>query len=61
VKKLHNKEINGLYSSQNIVRVIKSKRIKWARYVVHMGEIRGVYRVLVGKETNWKIQAEMGG
>jgi len=46
---LHNEELNDLYSSPNIVRVIKSRRMKWAWLVVRMGEERGVYRVLVGK------------
>jgi hypothetical protein len=45
---LCNKELIDLYSSPNIVRVIKS-RIKWAGHVVHMGEGRGLYSVLVGK------------
>ena len=48
-KRLHNEELNDLYSSSNIVRVIKSRRIVWARHVAHMGEERGVYRFLVGK------------
>ena len=47
--KLHNEELNDLYSSPNIVRVIKSKRMRWAGHVARMGERRGVYRVLVGK------------
>ena len=47
--KIHNEEINDLYSSPNIVRVIKSKRMKWAGNVARMGERRGVYSVLVGK------------
>jgi hypothetical protein len=42
-------ELNDLYSSPNIVRVIKSRRMRWARHVARMGEERGVYRVLVGK------------
>ena len=42
-------ELNVLYSSPNIVRVIKSKRMGWAGRVARMGEERGVYRVLVGK------------
>jgi len=46
---LHNEELNDLYSSPNIVRVIKSRRMRWAGHVPHMGEERGVYRVLVGK------------
>jgi len=46
---LHNEEINDLYSSPNIVRVIKSRRMRWAGHVARMGEERGAYRVLVGK------------
>ena len=41
--------LEGLYSSPNIMRVIKSRRMRWAGHVAHMGEGRGVYRVLVGK------------
>jgi len=48
-RRLHNEELNGLYSSPNIVWVIKSRRMRWAGHVAHMGEERGVYRVLVGK------------
>jgi transcription termination factor 2 len=48
-RKLHNDELHSLYSSPNIVRVIKSRRIRWAGHVAHMGEGRGVYRVLVGR------------
>ena len=46
---LRNEELNKLFSSPNIVRVIKSRRMSWARHVARMGEARGVYRVLVGK------------
>jgi hypothetical protein len=48
-RKLHNDELHSLYSSPNIVRVIKSKRMKWAGHVIRMGEGRSVYRVLVGR------------
>jgi len=48
-RKLHNEELNDLYSSPNIVRVIKSRRTRWAGHVGRMGDSRGVYRVLVGK------------
>jgi hypothetical protein len=44
---LHNDELHNLYSSLNTVRVIKSRRVRWAGYVTRMGEGRGVYRVLV--------------
>ena len=46
---LHNEELNDSYSSPNIVRVIKSSRMRWAGHVARMGGERGVYRVLVGK------------
>jgi hypothetical protein len=49
IGKLHNEELNNLYSSPNIVQVIKSRRMRWAGHVAHMGEGRGVYRVLVGR------------
>jgi hypothetical protein len=48
-RKIYNEKLNFLYSSPNIVRVIKSRRMRWAGRVGHMGEGRGVYRVLVGK------------
>jgi hypothetical protein len=48
-RKLHNGELHNLYSSPNIVRVIKARRLRWEGHVVRMGEGRGVYRVLVGK------------
>jgi hypothetical protein len=56
-RKLHNEEVNDLYSSPNIVRVIKSRIMRWAWYVSCMGERRGVYRVLVGnlsERDTWK-------
>jgi hypothetical protein len=46
-RKLHNEELNDLYSSPNIVRVFKSRRMSWAGQVARMGVSRGVYRVLV--------------
>ena len=48
-RRLHNEELNDLYCSPNIVRVLKSRRMRWAGHVARMGEERGVYRVLVGK------------
>ena len=49
LRRLHNEELNDLYSSPNIVGVIKSRRMRWAGHVACMGEERGVYMVLVGK------------
>jgi hypothetical protein len=48
-RKLHNDELHNLYSSQNIVRVIKSRRMRWAGHVARMEDGRGVYRALVGR------------
>ena len=48
-RKLHNEELNDLYCSPNIVRVIKSRRMRWAGHVAGMGERRGAYRFLVEK------------
>jgi hypothetical protein len=46
---LYNEELNDLYSSLNIIRVIKSRRMRWAGHVARMGEGRGAYRILVGR------------
>jgi len=48
-RKLHNEELNNLYSSPSIVRVIKSRRMRWAEYAARLGEIRAIYMVLVEK------------
>ena len=48
-RRLHNEELNDLYSSPSIVRVIKSRRLRWAGHVARISEDRGVYKVLVGK------------
>jgi len=68
-RKLHYK-LNDLYSSPSIVRVIKSRRMRWAGHVARMGERRGKYRVLVGKPEGkrplgrswrrWKDNIKMG-
>jgi hypothetical protein len=47
--KLHNEEFRDLYSSPSIIRIIKSRRMRWAGHVGRMGENRNVYRLLVGK------------
>ena len=46
---LHNEELSDLYSLPNIVRVVKSRRMRWAGHVARMGQGRGVYRVLGGE------------
>jgi len=48
-RKLHNEELDDLYCSPNIVRMIKSRRMRWAGHVARMGEKGGVYMVLLGK------------
>ena len=48
-RKLHNEELSDMYSLPNIVRVVKSRRMRWAGHVARIVEGRGVHRVLVGK------------
>jgi hypothetical protein len=48
-RKLHNQELRDLYSSPSIIRIIKSRRMRWAGHVARMGEKSNVYRLLVGK------------
>jgi len=55
-KKVHNEELNNLYCSPNFVRVIKSRRMRWAEHVARMGKKRDVCRVLLGnlrKRDHW--------
>jgi len=59
-RKLHNEELNNLYSSPNIVRVVKSRRIRWAGHVARMEDGRGVYRVLVGKPEGKRLLGRPG-
>ena len=59
-RSLHNKELYAQYFSRNIIRVITSRRLRWAGHVARMGERKGAYRALVGKpdgDTTWKTQA----
>jgi hypothetical protein len=48
-RKMHNEEFHNLYSSSDIIRQVKSRRIRWAGHMARMGEEREVYKVLVGK------------
>jgi hypothetical protein len=48
-RKLHNEELRDLYSSPSIIRIIKSRRMRWTGHVARMGEKRNAYRLLVGK------------
>jgi hypothetical protein len=48
-RKLHNEELDDLYSSPSIIRTIKARRLRWAGHVVRRGEKRNVYRLLMGK------------
>jgi hypothetical protein len=48
-RKLHNEELHDLYSSLSIIRIIKSRRMRWAGHVARMGEKRNAHRLLVGK------------
>jgi hypothetical protein len=49
-RKLHNEELRDLYSSPSIIRIIKSRRMRWAGHVARMRENRNTYRLLVGKQ-----------
>ena len=57
---MHNEELNDSYCSPNIVRVIKSRRMRWAGHVESMGEERGVYRVFVGKTEGKSQSGDLG-
>ena len=63
-RRLHNKELYALFLSPNIIRVIKSRRIKWVGHVEIMGWRTGAYRVLFGEETwprrRWEDNMKMG-
>jgi hypothetical protein len=48
-RKLHKEELHDLYSSPNIIKIMKSKRMRWAGHVARIGEKRNAYRLLVGK------------
>jgi hypothetical protein len=48
-RKLHNEELHNLYSSPSMIRIIKSRRMRWVGHVARIGEKRNVYRLLVGK------------
>jgi hypothetical protein len=48
-RKLHNKELRDLYSSPSIIRIIKSRRMRWAGHVARIGKKRNAYRLLLGK------------
>jgi hypothetical protein len=48
-RKLHNEEFHNLYSSQSIIRTVKSRRMRWAGHVARMWERKNAYRILVGK------------
>jgi hypothetical protein len=60
-RRLHNEELSDLYSSPNIVRMIISRRIRWAGHVVCIGKERGLYRVLLGKSEGRRLLGIMGG
>ena len=59
-RRLHNEELNDLYSSPNILRVIKLRRMRWAGHLMCGGEVRGIQGFVgenLGKETTWETQA----
>ena len=48
-RKLHNAELHALYSSPNVIRCLKSRRLRWAGHLAHMEQFKNAYRILVGK------------
>ena len=50
-RRLHNKELHSVYRSSNLVRVIKSRRLRWAEHVARMEEGRSAFKILTGKST----------
>jgi len=60
LRRLHNEELNDMYSSPNIVRVIKSRRMRWAGHVACISEERGVNRVLLGKPDGKRPLGDLG-
>ena len=59
-RRLHNEELNDLYCSQNYVRVIKWRRMRWAGHVANMGEETGTYRILVGNRREGDHWGDLG-
>jgi hypothetical protein len=62
-RKLHNEELHNVYSSPSKIRIIKSRRMRWAGHVARMGEKRNAYRILVGKpqERDHWVDQDVGG
>jgi hypothetical protein len=60
-RKLRNEELRDLYSSPSIIRIIKSRRMRWAGHVARMGEKRDAYTLLVGKRSLGKTRRRFGG
>ena len=58
-RRLHNQQLYDLYSSPNIIQVMKSRRMRWVGHVVHMGERRGAYRVLVSAQVSSDLRGYM--
>jgi hypothetical protein len=48
-RRMHNEELHNLYASPNVIRVVKSRRMRWTELVTRMGEMRNSYNILVGK------------
>jgi hypothetical protein len=54
-RRLHNEELHNLYASPNVIRVVKSGRVRWAGHVACIGEMIKAYKILVGKSDRWAV------
>jgi hypothetical protein len=59
-RRLHNEELHKFYASPNIIRVVKSGRMRWAEHVASMGEKKNPYKILVGKSDGKRYSADPG-
>jgi hypothetical protein len=59
-RKLHNEKVYAVHSSPNVIRMIKSRRMRWAGHVAHMGDRRGTYMILMGRPEGRRSLEDLG-